>query len=101
MAGVLSVLSLVVLFRISLTRGYCHIPQDLGLILQQHRSLLHRRLALKLGRLDRTFNPRVPHLSAILASNKNLAVPPVQVDYSKGMPEDLGMMLNDKIGDCT
>jgi hypothetical protein len=54
----------------------------------------------KLGRLHRTYDPRVPHMSALLAG-RILAPPPPQVDYTAGMPTDLGMMLNDRLGDCT
>ena len=57
-------------------------------------------LAFKLGRLPRSFNPRVPHLSAILAG-KTLTPPPPAVDYTKGMQPSFGMMLNDRLGDCT
>ena len=54
----------------------------------------------KLGRLHRTYDPRVPHLSALLAG-QSLVPPPASVDYTKGMPANLGMMLNDTLGDCT
>ena len=54
----------------------------------------------KLGRLHRTYDPRVPHMSALLAG-QTLPPPPPQTDYTKGMPNDLGMMLNDTLGDCT
>jgi len=39
-------------------------------------------------------------MSAIVAG-KTLVPPPAQVDYTKGMPPNLGIMLNDKLGDCT
>lgn len=55
---------------------------------------------LKFGRLHRTYDPRVPHLSALLAGQTPPAPPPA-VDYTKGMPANLGMMLNDTLGDCT
>ena len=54
----------------------------------------------KLGRLLRTYDARVPHMSALLAG-QTLTPPPVSVDYTKGMPSNLGMMLNDQLGDCT
>jgi len=54
----------------------------------------------KLGRSPRAFDPRIPHMSALLAG-KTLTPPPASVDYSQGMPKDLGMMLNDTLGDCT
>jgi hypothetical protein len=55
---------------------------------------------LKFGRLHRTYDPRVPHLSALL-TGQTLTPPPASVDYTKGMPANLGMMLNDTLGDCT
>jgi hypothetical protein len=54
----------------------------------------------KLGRLHRTYDPRVPHMSALLAGQK-LTPPPASVYYTKGMPANLGMMLNNTLGDCT
>jgi len=54
----------------------------------------------KLGRTARAFDPRVPHLSALLAG-KALTPPPPSADNTKGMPANLGMMLNDTLGDCT
>jgi hypothetical protein len=54
----------------------------------------------KFGRLHRTYDPRVPHLSALLAGQL-LKPPPSSVDWTKGMPKNLGMMLNDTLGDCT
>ena len=56
--------------------------------------------AFKLGRLHRTYDPRVPHMSALLAG-QTLTPPPASVDWTKGMPANLGMMLNDTLGDCT
>jgi hypothetical protein len=55
----------------------------------------------KLGRLPRTYDPAIPHLSAMLASKALLPPPPLAVDYTKHMPGNLGMMLNDTLGDCT
>ncbi|PWC37513.1 hypothetical protein [Azospirillum sp. TSO35-2] len=54
----------------------------------------------KLGRLPRVHNPRVPHLSALL-SGQTLPPPPASVDYTAGLPANLGVMLNDRLGDCT
>lgn len=54
----------------------------------------------KLGRNPRTYNPRIPHLSALLAG-KQVAPPPASVNYSNKMPASFGMMLNDTLGDCT
>jgi len=55
---------------------------------------------LKLGRLHRTYDARIPHLSALVAG-QTLLPPPPSADYTKGMPANLGMMLNDTLGDCT
>jgi hypothetical protein len=54
----------------------------------------------KLGRLKRSYDSRVPHMSALLAG-KTLPPPPPSVNWTTGMPANLGMMLNDKLGDCT
>jgi hypothetical protein len=55
---------------------------------------------LRLGRLHRTYNPRIPHMSALLAG-QTLPPPPAQIDYTKDMPGELGIMRNDTLGDCT
>jgi len=54
----------------------------------------------KLGRLARSHNPAIPHLSALLAG-QTLPPPPSTIDYTANMPANLGMMLNDSLGDCT
>ena len=54
----------------------------------------------KFGSSKRTFDPRIPHLSALL-SGKRLARQPASVDYVAKMPPNFGMMLNDNLGDCT
>ena len=54
----------------------------------------------KLGRTARAFDPRIPHMSALLPGRKLVPLP-ATLDYTKGMPKDLGMMLNDTLGDCT
>lgn len=54
----------------------------------------------KFGRNPRTFNPAIPHMSALLAGRKMLPAP-VSCDYTKGMPDDFGEMENDSLGDCT
>ena len=54
----------------------------------------------KLGRLARTYDPRIPHLSALLAGQAPTTAPP-STDWTAGMPANLGMMLNDTLGDCT
>ncbi len=56
--------------------------------------------SFRLGRLQRTYDPRIPHMSAITAGQV-LAPPPTSCDWTKGMPSSLGMMLNDSLGDCT
>jgi len=57
-------------------------------------------VAFRLGRTPRTFDPRIPHLSAILAG-KPPPPPPLSVDWTANMPKAFGMMLNDTLGDCT
>jgi hypothetical protein len=54
----------------------------------------------KLGRLHRSYDPRVPHMSALLAG-QTLPPPPASVDWTNNMPNNLGIMLNDTLGDCT
>jgi hypothetical protein len=55
---------------------------------------------MRLGRQPRTYNPSIPHMSALMAG-RQLAPAPIECDYTKGMPDDLGFMLNDQLGDCT
>jgi hypothetical protein len=57
-------------------------------------------MARKLGRLARTYDPRIPHMSALVAG-KTIAPPPPACDWTEKMPNNLGMMLNDTLGDCT
>jgi hypothetical protein len=54
---------------------------------------------VKLGRKQRKYNPGIPHMSALLGGRT--PVFPPSVDYSAKLPADLGMMLNDQLGDCT
>lgn len=54
----------------------------------------------KLGRHPRAFDPRIVHLSPLMAM-RSLPPPPASVNYSHGMPAHIGMMLNDTLGDCT
>jgi len=56
--------------------------------------------SFKLGRLARSHDPRIPQLQALLAG-KFLPTPSVQVDYTRNMPSNLGVMGNDTLGDCT
>lgn len=53
----------------------------------------------KYGRRERGVDPRVPHYSAMRFKLKTSA-PPTSVDYNAGMPADLGMMLNNRLGCC-
>ena len=59
-----------------------------------------RMTSVKFGRKPRTYNPAIPHMSALLARG-DLPPPPLSVDYTAGMPDDLGEFLNDQLGDCT
>ena len=54
----------------------------------------------KLGRLARGHNPAIPHLSALVAG-QTLPPPPPSVDYTAQMPANLGMMMNDTLGEST
>jgi hypothetical protein len=54
----------------------------------------------KLGRLARSYDKRIPMLHTLLAGKALEPVVPA-VDYTKGMPANLGMMKNDTLGDCT
>ncbi len=62
-------------------------------------------MSYRLGRLHRTYNPRIPHLSALTAGTPAPTIPAAQ-DWTSGLPTKplpapLGMMLNDSLGDCT
>ena len=54
----------------------------------------------KLGRKPRIFNPAMPHMSALIRRAAFIPLPDA-VDYASKLPDDSGMMLNNKIGDCT
>ena len=54
----------------------------------------------KLGRLARSHDKRIPMLHTLMGGIAPQPVVPA-VDYTKGMPANLGMMLNDTLGDCT
>jgi hypothetical protein len=60
------------------------------------------RKSFKLGRLARSHDKRIPMLHTLM-TGAGIAPQPVvaSVDYTKGMPPNLGMMLNDTLGDCT
>jgi len=53
-----------------------------------------------LGRKERGSDPSIPHLSAVLAGQQ-LSPPPASQDWTRGMPADLGKMLNDQLNDCS
>ena len=55
---------------------------------------------VKLGRKARVRRPGVPHLSMMLAG-RSIPVAPTSADYTKGLPVNLGAMLNNELGDCT
>lgn len=57
----------------------------------------------KLGRLPRGNDPRVPHLSALKMTVGAFNWPVLQpsVDNAATLPDFLGAMLNDQLGDCT
>lgn len=54
----------------------------------------------KLGRLPRAFDPRIPHMSA-LGATRALPPPPISADWTTKLHQPLGLMLNDRLGDCT
>lgn len=53
-----------------------------------------------LGRLPRAHDPQVPQLHELMAM-RTLAPLPASIDYAHGMPDELGMLLNNKLSDCT
>ena len=52
-----------------------------------------------LGRKPRAFDTRIPHLSSLM-STQSPQILPATVDWSHKV-KDFGMMLNDRLGDCT
>jgi hypothetical protein len=54
---------------------------------------------MKFGRKPRKHDKRVPLMSALTAGQV-LSLPPVAVNYTTGIPANLGMMLNDQLNDC-
>jgi hypothetical protein len=54
----------------------------------------------KLGRQPRKFNPAVPHMSSLRSLATSITLPD-ELNYADGMIPDLGIMLNDTLGDCT
>jgi hypothetical protein len=53
-----------------------------------------------LGRLRRAHNPHIPKLHHLLANEQPPAAPNA-IDYTVGLPADLGMMLNNTLNDCS
>jgi hypothetical protein len=58
--------------------------------------------SFRLGRLARSHDKRIPMLHTLM-TGAGIAPQSVvaSVDYTHGMPANLGMMLNDTLGDCT
>jgi hypothetical protein len=56
--------------------------------------------SFRLGRTARSHDPRVPMLHDLLGGTPPPPVP-AQLDYTAGMPANLGVMKNDTLGDCT
>lgn len=56
---------------------------------------------MKLGRLPRTFDPSVKHVSVLRAAAGLLPPLPVKLDNAAKLPPFVGMMKNDVLGDCT
>ncbi|MBV8815298.1 MAG: hypothetical protein JO271_12480 [Verrucomicrobia bacterium] len=54
----------------------------------------------KFGRLPRAFDPKVPHLSALIAG-KSQSPPPRFRHWGHHMPANLGVMLNNRLQNCT
>ncbi len=53
-----------------------------------------------LGRLPRAHNPHIPKLHNLLAAAPPPPAP-ASIDYTIGLPADLGMMLNNTLNDCS
>lgn len=60
-------------------------------------------VARKLGAKPRTFDPTMPHMMSVRMMAGPVSLPPVpdHLNLMDHMPEDLGMMLNDRLGCCT
>lgn len=54
---------------------------------------------LRTGCLPRAHSPCIPHLSSLLAGVQ-LPTPPRELDNTEHLPDDLGMFLNNELGDC-
>lgn len=56
----------------------------------------------KLGRRPRTYDPAMPHMAALRMMAPAILPPiPDAVHWTDGMPDDLGMMENARLGCCT
>src|ERR1700733_8795663 len=59
----------------------------------------------KYGRKDRRFDPRIPHYSSLLQMKGIVSAAsspiPASHDWASKMPNSLGYLLNDQLGDCT
>lgn len=58
-------------------------------------------MEMKLGRLPRAYSHDIPHMTRMIGPRAVLPPVPPAINWAKGMPADLGMMLNDQLGDCT
>src|SRR5580698_5061257 len=58
------------------------------------------KTSFKLGRLARSHNDKIPMLHTLLEGQPLEPVKPA-IDYTAGMPAELGMMKNNTLGDCT
>ena len=55
-----------------------------------------------LGRKPRAFHPNIPHMSALISGRASKLAPiPKSADWLSALPSNLGVMLNDNLGDCT
>ena len=52
----------------------------------------------KLGKLIKRYDPRTLHMARYMPA---IVTPPPLVDHASKLPADIGMMLNDQLGDCT
>lgn len=57
----------------------------------------------KLGRMPRTFDPTMPHMASVRMMARGSSLPPIpnKQNWADALPDDLGMMLNDRLGCCT
>jgi hypothetical protein len=55
-------------------------------------------MAMKYGRRARRHDPRIPHRDSF--PRRADATYPNAINYAEGMPANLGMMMNDQLGDC-